>query len=398
MKRKLFIGSLLALSIFACKKNEENVVPVEQFSENKHVKLLLTDAENSNLYLVNGKDYSIESFTDFPHNGARAYSTTSGRYAGVVSGSGNFVKFFDSGIEVNGNVVTESTPKWAKTVANGTSPVHFYSNGNNTVIFNDGDGSLSLFKEDELHTKATAVNLPSGNTKHHGAPVIFNNGKIAITHKATVDPVAGVLPEYVKVVDMAGTEVHAVDIKTGGIHGEASDGVTAIFGSTSGILKVKDDGKQSLISFPTSFGTTWLGSYFYGKESNVFVGFRRGFGVYKVDVNANTVTTIDNSTDFNAVTFDEKGKYLIILHKTGKLKIVDPVTGNTITETTSTVGFPASGTAFMPIIKASAKVVYVVDAVNKKLLTYKKSDLSLVKEIALPGKALTATIIGYDAE
>jgi hypothetical protein len=255
---------------------------------------------------------------------------------------------------------------------------------------------LSVFREDELHSLATASNLPAGNTAHHGAPVVFSNGKIAITHKATQNPVAGVLPELVKVINADGTLAHDTVIRTGGIHGEASDGVTAIFGSTSGVLKVKNDGAQELISYPSSFGTVWLGSYHYGKASNVFVGFRSGYGVFRVDIVAKTVTAITDATTFRAVNFDEEGKYLIILHNNGKLQVVDPASGSVVKEVTSTVGFPTSGTANMPIVKATQKVVYVVDAINNKILAYNKSDLSLVKELTLPGKPLTVAIIGFD--
>jgi len=404
--KKIVYSALLISALFACKKKEsENPAPIvtptpvaeTPFSENKYVRLLVTDAANSNLYFIDGHSYKIETITDFPHSGARAYATYGGRFAGIVSGSGNFVKFWDSGIEApSGTFVAAGLPKWGKTVSNGLSPVHFYSKGNTTVLFNDGDGSLSVFREDELHSLATASNLSAGNTAHHGAPVVFSNGKIAITHKATQNPVAGVLPELVKVINADGSLAHDTVIRTGGIHGEASDGVTSLFGSTSGVLKVKDDGSQELISFPSSFGTVWLGSYYYGKASNVFVGFRRGFGVYRIDPIAKTVTTITDAKSFNAVNFDEEGKYLIILHNNGKLQVVDPATGSVVKETTSTVGFPTSGSANMPVVSATKKVVYVADAINNKLLTYNKSDLSLVKELALPGKPLTVAIIGFD--
>jgi hypothetical protein len=403
MKKKIVFSLLLITSLYACKKDTKEpkqVVPTnpqEQFTENSYVRIMLTDADNSNLYLVNGKTYNVQTLP-FSYSGARVYNTSSGRYAGVVSGSGNFVRFFDSGIQHNGSSVSESTAQWALTTATSPSPVHFYSRDNHTVLFNDGDGSLSLFKEDELYSRPTAINLTAGNTAHHGAPAIFNNGKIAITHKDLVAPINGVLPEYVKVIEMDGTEVHAKDIKTGGIHGEACNGTTAIFGSTNGILKVSDNGTQTLIPYPASFGTTWLGSLIYGKESQVFIGFRRGFGVFKVDITSNTISTIDNSTDFNGVTFDEKGKYLIVLHKTGKLRVIDPSSGAILNETSSVVGFPSSGNSYMPILKSTSKIVYVIDATNQKILTYKKSDLSFIKEVALPGKPLTASIIGFDGE
>lgn len=401
--KKLLLSAIVLSSLYSCTKKEDPI-PVETpkpnaaFTENKLVRLMVTDAVNSNLYFVDGFNYDVETITDFPHNAARAYSTASGRYAGIVSTSGNLVKFFDSGIEtINDKVVTVGLPKWARTISNGVMPIHFYGHKDLVVMFNDGDGSLSLFNERDLHTTSLALNLPSGNTAHHGAPAVFDNGTIAITHKDTsVNKIAGALPEFVKIVDMTGKEVHPINVRTGGIHGEACNGVTALFGSRSGILKIDDNGTQELIAYPTTFGTTWLGSIFYGKESKVFVGFRRGFGVFKIDPVSKTITTISDETTFNSVTFDESGKYLILLHNTGKLTIINPVSGAVVRETTSKVGFPATGNANMPIVRSTKNVIYVADAVNKKILTYNKADMSLVKEIPLPGAPLSVTIIGFD--
>jgi hypothetical protein len=151
MKKKIVFSLLLITSFYACKKepiDPKQCVPTnpqEQFTENNYVRIMLTDADNSNLYLVNGKTHNVQTLS-FPYSGARVYNTSSGRYAGVVSGSGNFVRFFDSGIQHNGSSVSESTAQWALTTATSPSPVHFYSRDNHTVLFNDGDGSLSLFK------------------------------------------------------------------------------------------------------------------------------------------------------------------------------------------------------------------------------------------------------------
>jgi DNA-binding beta-propeller fold protein YncE len=359
--------------------------------EGKYVRIFASDQANSSYYLINPFKGTLEVI-EGEHANSNLYRSPGGRFVTVINSDKNYVSFFDSGIEGHGeHAHVRGTPKWGLTKASGLRPVHYYGYENDHLIFNDGDGTISHIKESEIHEKALARNFSVG-TAHHGAPVLFNNNTIAVTEKD--GSISGTLPERVKVVDMDGKLLFPSSIQTGGIHGEASNGDIALFGSTKGILKVEKSGTQELINYPASLGENWLGSIYYGKKSNTFVGFKSKVGLYKIDPTLNIVTVIEENDKLFSVTFDWEGESLVLLYTDGKVRLINC---SGFTETTSknlSIAFPATGTVGNPVVAATNSHLYITDGIEGKIRMYNKQNLNFVREFQLPGKPAKISLMG----
>ena len=393
-KSKLFIAALLstAIGLSSCHDDHDHNHPKKEHEEeNSFVRVLVSDMESNAITLINPHKGEVQGFTaQFPGNSL--YATTSGRYAAVMNTANNYVQFFDSGIEVHeDHAHLKGTPKWAKTTATAPKPTHFYASGNHIAIFNDGDGSLSLASEGTLHTAESADHVVVGE-KHHGAVVRFDNGTFAVTEKD--GSVAGALPERVKIIDRNGNLVSASTVATRGIHGDAGDGKLALFGSASGILKVNENGTQSLISYPESFGANWLGAIHYGRSAGTFIGYKREMGVYFIDVAQNSIKPVIESTTLVSAGFDAAGKDILVLMNDGKVVIFDGKSGAKKAERVLPLTIPADKK--YPTLTATKNFVYVTVAERGEVLMLKRENLSDFGKYKVSGKPGKLVILGGD--
>lgn len=389
--KKVFLYILASILVFSACENNDDDLPDPTEDEGQFVRIMASDQDQANYYVINPRKATVETFTGQYANG-RLYTSPSGRFVSVINTNENLASFFDSGIEGHDDHAhIKGTPKWALTKATATRPVHYYGRGDNMLVFNDGEGSISHFKESTMHTEATARVFNVG-AAHHGAPALFSNGTIAVTEKD--GSAAGTLPERVKIIDMEGNLLHASTIQTGGIHGEAGNGSLVLFGCTDGILKVDQNGGQELIPNPASFGTSWIGTVYHGNESDKFVGFISKYGLYEIDVQTNSIKTIEENQNLFSVTFDWEGHDLIVLYTDGTVKILDGHDFDVKATSSLSVNFPATGSTGNPVVSASEKYLYISDGINGKINMYNKETLALVKTISLPGKPARIALMG----
>lgn len=191
---------LFALSTFvlSCSNDDDNSeTPQETIQEYKYLRVLVSDEKTTELSFVNPVDGTASFFNaKFPKSAL--YTTESGRFAGIIHRADNTVETFDSGFEFHGDHVdTKGTPKFGALAGQSLLPTHFKSKLGELLTFNDGDGTLSIGKESEIHTiGATFKTVNAGLLAHHGAMASFTNGTYAITEKD--NSVTGTLPEKVK--------------------------------------------------------------------------------------------------------------------------------------------------------------------------------------------------------
>jgi hypothetical protein len=266
-----------------------------------------------------------------------------------------------------------------------------YASGNTITIFNDGDGSLSLTTEDDLHTTEKADHIVV-DKPHHGAAVQFTNGTFAVTEKDNT--VAGSLPERVKIINRNGGLEHASTVATGGIHGEGSNGTTALFGSVNGVLKVNDHGSQSLLAYPASLGSKWIGTIYYGKAADSFMGYISKYGVYFISPQNNTITPVIESESIVAARFDHEGKDILVLQSDGTCMVFDGASGTKKAERRLTIVFPTDNK--IPSLTASKKYVYVTNPEQSEVLMLHKDNLSDFRKFAIPGRPGRITLLGAD--
>lgn len=383
----------VAIAAFAsCKK--DNADPIKPDEEHKFVRLLLADANSNELSLINPINSEVVKFNAKHPKGA-LYTSESGRFTTIIHREFNYVEVFDSGFEFHGDHVDfKGTPKFAALTGTPNKPTHFKSKGNEIITFNDGDGTLSVANEADFHNPgATLRTINAGLLAHHGAMTKFNNGNYAVTVKD--GSVAGSLPERVKIINNTGAEVSASTIQTKGIHGNASNGLVSLFGSSSGILMVKQDGNQELITYPSSFGTAWFGTILETSNPNKFIGYTAALGAYSIDITTKAITPILESNNIMQCKTDYSKKNLIILLHDGNLKIFNASTsilkqeGKVITETLKT-------DTSKPFLVATARYVYVVNPKTKEINQINSNNFSDVKKINLSNTPSSIAIVGFE--
>lgn len=389
-KIKFYLFIFLITAFAACKK--DNATDPQKIEENRFVRLLVADAQDKTLTLINPLTNQQSSFqAQFPVN--NIYPTASKRFAGIINATNNHVSFFDSGVEAHGDHAhLKGIPKWALTTSLAVKPTHFYSLGNEIAIFNDGDASLSLITEDKLHTQAQ-TNHVVVDRAHHGAVVIFNNGTYAVTEKD--NSISGALPERVKIVNATGQVLYTSTVATKGIHGEAGNGSTAIFGSVGGMLVVKSDGTQNLITWPSEIGeANWLSTIHYGKASNKFLGFKSKFGAYILNPVNNSFTKVVTENNIRSAVFDAEGKDILVLLEDGTVQLYSGSSLAKLQEVKLNITFGTG--ALVPNITATKHFVYVTNPNGGEIIRLERDNFSIQNKIPVAGKPAKIIMLGAD--
>lgn len=389
MKRLLIPALGLALIIAGCRKNDKPADPVQP--EAGYLRLVVSDVDKAQITVV---EPLSKKTTVYPVKAAQPtlYATSTGQFAAVLSRTANTVEFFNSGIEKHGGHLHVHNPEMAAQKFTEAGPTHFYAYNGLNAIFNDGTGSLSLFKDSELEGAAGKV-LPVA-TPHHGAMVIFDDQTIAVTQKD--GSVSGTLPERVKIIDRFGTVLHQSTIATKGIHGDAGNGKTAAFGSPDGILLVAQNGEQSLVPYPADFGTAWIGTVLGNKALPHFFGYV-SLGLYKIDPATKKITLVlkNENNNIHQYMLDEEGKNLYVLLTDGTLKIFDAGSAQLKKEGKITTAIPAGATAAQkPYFAVSRKCVYVTDQGAGHVKMFEAATLRELSAIPVGNKPFKLIVVG----
>lgn len=394
MKHKLlypFAALLLAATTTSCDKEDHEHDKPE--AESAYARLLVSDKTSNNVTLLNPAKNEQSSF-EATHGGSAVYASATGRWAAVVNTANNLVEFFDTGIEQHDDHVhIKGTPKWGKTKSTAPKPSHVYGSHNKVSIFNDGNGSISYVGEGELHTVAAPTTVVTGEA-HHGAMILFDNGNYAVTHKNNT--VSGTLPEQVKIVNAQGAVVNGPSVSTQGIHGDAGDGQQALFGSASGVLVVKQTGEQRLIPYPAGAGSNWLSTIYYAKKARTFLGSRNNYGVFRIDVNGNTMTQVGSATKLVRVALDAEGETILVLDEEGTLAVYDAATG--ARKASRSLGGLLDAKTATPYLAASRRYVYVTNAPGGKVHMLRKEDLADKETFAVNGAPFRLALVGADVD
>lgn len=387
---------VLSLLFTACKKDDKPPVDGDKTSEFKFIRLAVSHVAGNTLTLVNPVDHTTTTFTA-AHSNATLYPTASRRFAALLFGSQNHVQFFDCGFEYHGDHVdVKGTPKFAAMTSSAPKPTHFKSRGAEILIFNDGDGTLSVADENDFHSSGSTMKIiNAGLAPHHGAMAQFDDGNYAVTFTDPNSTGAG--PHGVKIINANGQEVHASKLAVSRLHGNATDGVNALFGVDGGILVVKNDGNQRVIPNPDGFGTVRLGTVLEAAGVNKFIGYSAAKGAYFIDINTDKIIPIIESTDIMQCKIDYAGKNLIVLMHDGTLHIYDLSTGVkkkegkiiAATVTTETV---------KPIAEATSKYVYITMPANGELLKVNVNDFSDIVKIKVSAQPSKLAILGFETD
>jgi hypothetical protein len=392
--RFLFV---VALSFFAqsCSDDDSSDNIDETLTEYKHLRILVSDETSKALTLVNPFLNTTTSFeAKFPKSAL--YTTESGRFAGIIHRENDLTETFDTGLEFHGDHVdVKGTPKFGALTGVASKPTHFKSNYGEILTFNDGDGTLAVGSESEIHTNGAKMKIINAGLKaHHGAMAVFSNGSYAITEKDNSIP--GVLPERVKVIDKTGKELFASSIATKGIHGNASDGDYAVFGSVSGILVVDSKGQQFLVPHPDGFGTAWFGTILETATKGNFVGYTAAKGAYLINVLNKTVKPVFESTDIMQckVSYDTK-KLGILLHS-GNFIAYDLATLAVAISERNLIPATDKTSTQKPQMEFTQRFVYITAPTSGELQIFSTKNSATTKKIKVSNTPYRLSIVGFE--
>ncbi|WP_343701139.1 hypothetical protein [Chitinophaga sp.] len=389
MKKILIPGLLLALVAAGCRKNDKPAAP--QQPEAAYLRLVVSDVDKAQITVL---EPLTKKTTVYPVKAAQPalYATSTGQFAAILSRAANTVEFFNSGIEKHGGHLHVHDAEMAAQQFTEAGPTHFFAHNGLNAIFNDGTGSLSLFKDSELES-ATGKILPVA-APHHGAMVIFDDQTIAVTQKD--GPVSGTLPEKVRIIDRFGAVLHEGTIATQGIHGDAGNGKLAAFGSPDGVLIVEPGGKQSLIPYPANFGTAWIGTVLGNKALPHFFGYL-ALGLYKIDPATQKISLVlkNENSNIHQYMLDENGRNLYVLLTDGTIKIFDAAAAQLKKEGKIAPAIPAGATAAQkPYFGVSRKCIYVTDQAGGAIKMFEAASLKELGSIPVGNKPFKVLVIG----
>lgn len=402
MKLFKILSYALVISIFSsCSSDDTDELPFEeQIVENENMGLLISDSESNVLNFLKPYDSSILDF-QASFSGGSIYATESGLYGVITHRDNNFTETFNYGGEIDHGSHSHDLGEQGMAAISfeSQSPTHFKSEQGYVSVYNDGDATLSLFNENSIYNESSPVRtLNTGSAAHHGAMVIYENGTIAVTELGS-----GVgLPESVKIINQS-EEVLFQDetvIVTSGIHGNAGNDNVAIFGSNTGILVVKSTGQQSLINYPNDFeDDAWFGSLLSTSDDNLFVGYTTSKGAYFINIEAEEITPIyETSNLFKCITSKE-GDLVVSLTGEGYLNITEVETGlvkyqGQLNVTMDTEAIDHS--AVISSIDLSEDFIYISIPTQKKIVQIQLNDLSIANEYNLSITPFQFKILGAD--
>ncbi|RZL16967.1 MAG: hypothetical protein EOO89_10310 [Pedobacter sp.] len=398
--KNIALVAIVAATFSACKKDTNEIeVPVTENKEFKYLRVLVTDELSSKITMIDPFEAKVNSFdTKYPL--ASIYGISGGRYAAVLYGSQNLAEVFDTGLQTHtDHVDIVNSGKWAAISATNLKPTHFKSSGTESLIFNDGEGTLSLGVESDFNTAgAKFKTINAGINPHHGAMAQFDNATIAVT----TAPVGGSANRVI-VIDKQGKHLHESTMEIGAIHGNATDGRNAVFGgfttsaaTSGGVLVVSETGTQKLIPNPEGFGAFRLATILYAESANKFIGYVASKGAYMIDIVANKITPIYTGNDAYQCKVDFSGKKLYVLTLDGKLRIYDLQSGALSKEGNVTAAVVSTDT-YKPVLEATAKYIYIAQPATGEVAQIDVADFSKVIKHKVSSRPVRLALTGFES-
>ena len=331
---------IFAFGMFtACEDDDVANIGEEQvtdFSELESEWVRLTLLRSNEMEVMQTNTGEIVSSVDIAlPDGARYYTSNSGRYLIVTDRANNELSFFDSGVINHEDHGHQEAIGWLDITVNAPLPTHVGSNDGHIVVFNDGDGSLTHVNEAQLELPSYMPKVLTYPTvAHHGAGFRLNNGQFVTTFKNTDEP--GGLPQMVKFINPDGELIDdngGVEVTS--IHGDASNGRYGVFGTTDGVILVDERGNTDLIANLDNLNGergNWIGTLKGHDNTTNFFGRAGSIGTFLIDPVAKTLNPLYEGDDIVGDMLSFNGDYYIVHTADNHLRVYDSANGNLISD------------------------------------------------------------------
>jgi ABC-type Zn uptake system ZnuABC Zn-binding protein ZnuA len=297
------------------------------------VRLAVNDYESGTVKII---DLSTGELVATYNLSARAtlYTSQSGRYVYAVQGDGNIVNVIDSGVRQiwhDDHYDTEIGEAALLDFAlQGQRPVHFVLWGDQVSVFNDGDGTVAVFNESDIHNVDAEITMLSTDRPHHGVGAAVGDYILAgIPNMADEDDS---LPIGVAVYTLDGEEITRFE-NCPGLHGEAHAGNNGIaFACSDGILIVRwngDDFTAAKLNYPEGSGDNRAGTLNAAHGGQYVLGNFGQDNLIAIDLMAETMERIELPAEvWRFAVYEEDPSKAVVLTLDGSLHMVDIASGD----------------------------------------------------------------------
>ena len=288
------------------------------------VRLLVASLDGPELLVLNAADGDVLATFTIPSLG-RVYQLPNAQFAAVTNRDANRVTFVHSGLSAvdHGDHMDllQGTPYVLKTVNLGPMPTHFFAQGFDIAVYNDGDGSMAWLDARLLGISLDFVQVP-GTAADHGSLAVVDGYLIG----------GGPREAGVRVFDRNETELASFG-GCPGLHGQATLGNAVAFGCSDGVLIVEARGGRTFaankVGNPAgSPENARVGTLTAHPSSPVMIG-NFGQGIAIIDPVARSLTPVALPAAPAAMRFSDDGE-LIVLTLDGALHRLDATSGNVL--------------------------------------------------------------------
>lgn len=358
------------------------------------VRLLVADNEAAELHVIDAATGEHLAHAELT-GAASLYSGPTGRYGYAVQRDAGLTNIVDSGVEIEDHGdhvhIHVHEPSVLPFALESERPTHWVSHGGQVAIFNDGDGTVSLFDEADLANGEPPVTTMGSGAAHHGVAVPW--GDVVLV--TTPSPVAGDLPIGVDVRSLDGTVLQSFP-DCPGLHGEASAGEDIAFGCSDGVLVLRHVGDGFVaIKAPNPADApegVRVGTVRGAEGVAWFMGNWGPTGLALIDPEAGAlapITVPDGVVSFAVIPSGE----LLVLTAAGNLDVVDPTTGTVTASAAVAAPVDLDSTDPRPAFATGGGHAYVVDPAGERVVRVRLDGLAIDGEIAVEGTPVRIAVL-----
>ncbi len=370
-------------------------------------RLIVSDFETGKLHVIDLRDNTVIATFDV-NSPARVYASENGQYAFAVQQRANMTNVVFSGVSMvphDDHFHAEfGPPSMLGVDIAGNTPIHFVAHHGMVAIFNDGDGTASVFPNDFLFdANAPMVTLATARA-HHGVAVPLDD--VVLISSPNMEDTRSSLPIGVDVMSMDGEILQSFP-ECPGLHGEAAfDHDAVAFGCTDGILIVEREGDVFVsrkIANPTANPDLRTGTLYYMEGAQFLLGNYGRNAIVRIDPVAGTSEVVLDAGQriWRFQYHGEDPSKAVALTMDGNLHVIDIASGE-IEGTVQVVDpflAPASGrSAARPFFVTNGHMAYVSEPLPGDIRAVDLETMTVTDmRVFVGGKPFTMAVFGMTA-
>ncbi|XWX02978.1 zinc ABC transporter substrate-binding protein [Aggregatilineales bacterium SYSU G02658] len=370
-------------------------------------RLIVSDFETGKLHVIDLRDNTVIATFEVG-SPARVYASENGQYAFAIQQRGNMTNVVFSGVSMvphDDHFHAEfGRPSMLGVDIPGSTPIHFVNHHGMVAIFNDGDGTASVFANDFLFdANAPLVTLATARA-HHGVAVPMED--VVLISSPNMEDTRSSLPIGVDVMTLDGEIVQSFP-ECPGLHGEAAfDHDAVAFGCSDGVLILERDGEAFVsrkIANPTANPDLRTGTLYYMEGAQFLLGNYGRNALVRIDPAAGTSEVILDAGQriWSFQYHGEDPSKAVALTMDGNLHVIDIASGE-IEGTVQVVDpflAPASGrSAPRPAFVTNGHMAYVSEPLPGDIRAVDLETMTVTDmRVFVGGKPFSMAVFGMTA-